>query len=237
MNNELPDIERAMVIVAHPDDPEFSAGGTVGLLARRGVEVTYLILTDGSKGSDDRSVSKDELIAIRRKEQRAAADLLGVERVVFFDEPDGHLTNSYELQRDVVRELRRFKPDVVITFDPQRFYFEDRYINHSDHRVAGAVAFAAVFPASQNFRYFPELLEEGFEPHYVREVWISGAAEPNFEVETEETFELRIEALQAHASQFGSGEEIAEMLREWREEEGCAVERYRRMILNQTVTE
>lgn len=232
MSTELPDMQRAMVIVAHPDDPEFSAGGTIGLLTGQNVEVTYVILTDGSKGSDDRSIPTEELIATRRKEQREAARRLGVRRVIFFDEPDGHLTNRYELQRDVVRELRRHRPEVVITFDPQRFYFEDHYINHSDHRVAGEIAFAAVFPASQNFRYFPELLDEGFAPHYVREVWISGAAGPNFEVETEETFEVRLEALKAHVSQFGSGEEIEARIRQWREEEGRAVERFRRMILN-----
>lgn len=237
MSNELPDMERAMVIAAHPDDPEFSAGGTVALLAQRGVEVTYLILTDGSKGSDDRSISDEALIETRREEQREAASRLGVERVIFFDEPDGHLTNSYEVQRDVVRELRRHTPDVVITSDPTRYYFEDRYINHSDHRAAGEIAFAAIFPASQNFRYFPELLDEGFEPHYVREVWISGAANPNFEIDTEETFEQRLHALKAHVSQFGDAKELEETIRRWREEEGHSIDSYRRMILNESVTE
>ncbi|RME09561.1 MAG: PIG-L family deacetylase [Ardenticatenia bacterium] len=224
-------IQRAMVIMAHPDDPEFFCGATVAYMAQQGIEVTYLILTDGSKGSDDRTLSTRDLIRIRREEQRAAANVLGVKHVVFFDEPDGELQNTLDVRRNVVREIRRYRPDVVIAPDPQRYYFDSGYINHTDHRAAGVIALDAVFPASQNFRFFPVLLEEGFEPHHVREVWLAGACEPNFELPLDHMFDKRVEAILQHRSQFSDPEGLVKRLQTWREESGGHVERYRRLRL------
>ncbi|HYN89579.1 MAG TPA: PIG-L deacetylase family protein [Ardenticatenaceae bacterium] len=232
MSTELPRFERAMVIVAHPDDPEFFVGGTVAQLAQHGTEVTYLILTDGSKGSDDRELSTRELIRTRREEQRRAAERLGVKHVIFFDYADGELRNAPDIQRDVVREMRRFRPDVVLTNDPQRFYYDSGYINHSDHRNTGAVVLDAVFPATRNFRYFPVLLEEGFEPHYVREVWLAGALEPDLEIDTTEVREQRLEAILAHVSQVGDGQRVRERIAEALEKEGRLVEKFKRIQLS-----
>lgn len=231
MSMDLPRFERAMIIVAHPDDPEFFVGGTVARLVEQGTEVAYLILTDGSKGSDDRSISTRELIRTRREEQRRAAERLGVSTVIFFDYADGELRNSPDVQRDVVRELRRFRPDLVLTNDPQRYYAPSGYINHSDHRTAGVVTLDAVYPAARNFRYFPALLEEGFEPHYVHEVWLAAAVEPDWEVDTTEVREQRLEAILAHASQVGDGSRIRERIEQALKEEGRLVEKYKRIEL------
>lgn len=231
MNSELPHFERAMVIVAHPDDPEFFVGGTVARLVQQGTEVVYLILTDGSKGSDDRSISTRDLIRTRREEQRRAAARLGVEKVIFFDYADGELRNTPDVQRDVVREIRRFRPDLILTNDPQRYYYESGYVNHSDHRMAGVVTLDAVFPAARNFRYFPALLEEGFEPHYVREVWLAAPLEADFEVDTTEVRDLRLEAILAHVSQVGGGRNIRKRIAEALEQEGRLVEKFKRIEL------
>ncbi|MCZ7572652.1 MAG: PIG-L family deacetylase [Ardenticatenaceae bacterium] len=231
MSMELPHFERAMVIVAHPDDPEFFVGGTVAQLAKQGTDVAYLILTDGSKGSDDRSTSTRELIRTRREEQRRAAERLGVSKVIFFDYADGELHNSPDVQRDVVRELRRFQPDLVLTNDPQRYYSLSGYINHSDHRTAGVVTLDAVYPAARNFRYFPALLEEGFEPHYVREVWLANPIESDWEVDTTEVREQRLAAILAHVSQVGTGERIRERIDQALADEGRLVEKFKRIEL------
>lgn len=231
MSTELPHFERAMVVVAHPDDPEFFVGGTVARLVRQGTQVVYLILTDGSKGSDDRSISTRDLIRTRREEQRRAAERLGVKEVIFFDYADGELRNSPDVQRDVVRELRRFRPDLVLTNDPQRYYAPSGHINHSDHRTAGVVTLDAVYPAARNFRYFPALLEEGFGPHYVQEVWLAAAVEPDWEVDTTEVREQRLEAILAHASQVGDGNRIRERIEQALREEGRLVEQFKRIVL------
>jgi LmbE family N-acetylglucosaminyl deacetylase len=229
--DELPHFERAMVIMAHPDDPEFFVGGTVGLLAAQGTQVIYLLLTDGSKGSDERNLSTRDLIRTRRDEQREAARRLGVADVVFFDYADGELRNTPDVQRDVVRALRQFRPDLVLTNDPQRFYYESGYINHTDHRTAGAVSLDAVFPAARNFRYFPALLEEGLEPHYVREVWLAAPFEANWQIDIAASFERRLEAILAHRSQVGDGAWIRQRTQEMREKGEPLREKYRRIQL------
>ncbi|MBA3532732.1 MAG: PIG-L family deacetylase [Ardenticatenales bacterium] len=227
----LPPVRRALVIMAHPDDPEFFVGGTIGLLAEQGTEVRVLLVTDGSKGSDDRALSTRELIRLRREEQREATRRLGALDVIFFDYPDGELRHEPNVLRDVVRELRRFQPEMVLTNDPQRFYYESGYINHTDHRTIGAIVIDAVFPAARNFRYFPALLEEGFEPWYVRELWLAAPLEANHEVNTDTTAETRLQAILAHTSQVGDGTWIRERFAEMREKGEPLLEKFKRIEL------
>lgn len=220
-----------MVIMAHPDDPEFFVGGTIAKLAAQGTQVRVLLVTDGSKGSDDRDLSTRDLIRLRREEQREATRRLGALDVIFFDYPDGELRHEPNVLRDVVREIRRFQPHLILTNDPQRFYYESGYINHTDHRTIGAITIDAVFPAARNFRYFPALLEEGFETWYVRELWLSAPLEANHTVNTDDVAETRLNAILAHASQVGDGTWIRERFAEQRAKEEPFTESFKRIEL------
>lgn len=194
-------IRRAMVIMAHPDDAEFVCGGTVALWAAQGVEVTYVIITSGEKGTDDPEMTKERLIALREEEQRNAARILGVKEVVFLRYPDGELMPTRELRRDLVREIRRYRPDAVIVGDPTRRFYGSNYINHPDHRAAADAALDAIFPAAGNRLFFPELLAEGLQPHSVREVYVAGSSEPDTFIDIMPTLDLAIAALKEHRSQ------------------------------------
>ncbi|MBI4761365.1 MAG: PIG-L family deacetylase [Chloroflexi bacterium] len=164
--------QHILVILAHPDDPEFFCGATLAKWARQGHRITYLLLTCGDKGfnpTTDPGMTPARLCAIRHEEQHAAAKIIGAESVHILDHPDGYLVPDLNLRREVVREIRRHKPDILVTCDPQNL-FATYGINHPDHRAAGQVVLDAVFPAAGNPVYFPELLEEGFPPHMPREV-------------------------------------------------------------------
>lgn len=212
MQNSIP--ERAMVIMAHPDDPEFSVGGTLARWAAAGSHITYLILTDGSKGADDPAMTPERLVALRQEEQRAAAKVLGVKQVVFFDEPDGELHSSPELRQRVVAEIRRHRPEAIIAPDPTGYFFMGEYINHPDHRAAGEIALAAIFPASGNRMYYPQLLAAGLEPHPVREVWLSSTPEPNRWVDITPVFDAKLAAIRCHTSQVNDSNDLEERLRQ-----------------------
>lgn len=190
-----------MIIMAHPDDPEFFCGGTVALWAAAGAEITYLILTNGNKGSDDPAMTPQHLTEIRQKEQRAAGEVLGIKNIIFFDEPDGELVATLELRKRVVSEIRRYKPDIIIGPDPTRYYFASTYINHADHRAAGMVTIDAVFPAAGNRMYHPELLEQGLEPHTVKKVYLAGAETPDHWVDITPVFDTKVKAVLCHVSQ------------------------------------
>lgn len=226
-----------MVVMAHPDDPEFTAGGTVAKWAREGKEIIYVICTNGNKGSDDPQMTPERLATIREEEQRAAAKRLGVKKIVFLGYPDGELQPTLELRRDIAREIRRYKPDAVITPDPTTRYFGQTYINHPDHRAAGDAALDAIFPAARDRLSFPELAEGGLEPHKVREVYLSGTTNPDFWVDIGDTIEIKIEALLQHRSQINEPDKLAERIREWGRAmaEGQDMEyaeRFKRMILS-----
>lgn len=218
-----------MVIVAHPDDPEFFCGGTIALWCANGTEMTYLILTNGNKGSDDPAMTPEKLSATRRQEQQAAADLLGVKQVIYFDEPDGELEPSLPLRRRVVAEIRRHQPDVIITQDPTRYFYADVSINHADHRAAGAVATDAVFPAARNRMYHPELLAEGLEPHVVKEVYLAGTDHPNRWVNITEVFDHKVQAICCHASQVRDPAGLVERLKG----RSSAVDQYGREVMRE----
>jgi LmbE family N-acetylglucosaminyl deacetylase len=191
--------ESAMVIVAHPDDAEFTMAGTIAAWTRAGCRVIYVICTDGNAGSHEPGMTREKLAEIRRSEQRAACDTLGVSEVVFLGYDDGLLQPTLSLRRDLVGVIRRYRPDVVLTSDPSRLLSGDRYINHPDHRAAGQAALDAVAPASA----MPLLWPETGAPHRVRQVYIYGNDQPNVWVDITETIDRKIDALKQHASQMG----------------------------------
>jgi LmbE family N-acetylglucosaminyl deacetylase len=205
--------ERVLVVLAHPDDPEFFCGATLAKWAREGRDIHYLLLTCGDKGSDDPEATPQTLCADRHAEQLAAAHVLGVRDVKILGFPDGELTNSLDVRREIVREIRRFKPRVVVTGDPTT-YIRPNGINHPDHRAAGAATLDALFPAAGNRMYFPELLAEGLEPHAPREIWLGVTNEPNQWVNVTETIDLKIRAVLEHKSQIKDPAELGQRLRE-----------------------
>jgi len=196
-----------LVVLAHPDDPEFFCGGTLALWAQQGSRISYCLLTRGDKG-DDNGSDPAGLAAIREGEQRAAAQVLGVNEVAFLNYPDGYLVPDLDLRREVVRAIRRVRPSVVVTCDPTNFFPNDRYINHPDHRAAGQVTLDAVFPAAGSRMFFPELLAEGLEPHKVSQVYVAMPQTPNTVIDVTESFERKVEALCQHASQIGDADAL-----------------------------
>lgn len=211
MENEA---HRVLVVLAHPDDPEFFCGATLAKWAREGKEIRYLLLTCGDKGSDDPAMTPESLCADRQAEQRAAADIIGAKDVIFLNFRDGELTNTLDVRRAIVREIRRFKPHTVVTSDPTTYFRQNANINHTDHRTAGAAALDAIFPAANNRMYFPELLAEGLEPHQPKEVWMSLTHEPNFWVNVNETIAIKITALRQHASQVKDPDGLEKRMRD-----------------------
>jgi LmbE family N-acetylglucosaminyl deacetylase len=194
-------LERVLVVSAHPDDPEFGFGGTVAKLASEGVEVRYVICTDGSQGGEDPEVPDAELTARRYEEQRAAATVLGVKDVVFLGFKDGHLEPNLELRLAITREIRRFKPDAVFTHSPLRNLGIGIGAAHPDHLAVGGAAFAAVYPDARNPRAFRELLAEGLEAHKVKEIWVGAWSDGDHFVDVTGFVDLKIESLRQHRSQ------------------------------------
>ena len=189
-------------IAAHPDDLDFGAAATMAKFAAMGADVHYLILTDGSKGSDDRSVTTQQLIEIRQKEQRAAVKAIHGKSVEFLNYPDGELVITLDLKKDIVSVIRRLRPDVVITMDPSVIYSETRgMINHPDHRAAGQAALDAVFPLARDHLAFPDLDAGGLAPHKVKTVLLTNFNRQNFFMDVSDTLELKWQALKSHASQ------------------------------------
>jgi LmbE family N-acetylglucosaminyl deacetylase len=204
-------LERALVVVSHPDDAEFGAAATIAHLTAKGVRVDYVVTTDGGRGTEDPRVTPEMLAAVRTAEQRAAADVLGVTEIVHLGYPDGYLTPSLDLRRDVTRQIRRFRPDLLITQNPQRRLDHNPFIGHPDHLATGEATLASVYPAARDRLNFPELLDEGFEPWKVRQVLLSGVEEPNLWIDVSETFDIGLEALKQHRSQVGDRDVGARM--------------------------
>ena len=215
-----PSLSSAMIVVAHADDAEYGCSGTVAQLTRKGWDVVYVLCTDGSKGSDDRDISEAELSAIRRREQIAAGKILGLKAVEFLGYPDSFLMPSLELRKDISRMIRKHRPDVLITNSPTRELSHDSYIGHPDHQAAGEAALSAVYPTSRDHLAYPDMLEEGLEPHKVREVWVMrGGGDANHIIElTDEDLENSISALKAHASQVPA--DVDDRVREWKARNG-----------------
>jgi len=232
--------DQVLVVLAHPDDPEFFCGGTIARWAASGRNITYCLLTRGDKGADDDNLSTQELAEIREAEQRAAAKVLGVHEVIFLNELDGYVLPTLELRSDIVRVVRQVKPQVVVTCDPTNFFPSNTYINHADHRAAGQVTLDAVYPAARSALYFPELSkEEGLEPHKVREVYVSGAQNPNITVDITEFFNQKVAALSEHRSQIKDISALEERMRkrmldpESPPDDPRYIEKFRRIVLRQ----
>ena len=193
---------RAMVIMAHPDDAEWTCAATVAKLCAEGWEVVFLLCTDGSKGSDDPAMTAEKLARIREAEQRESARILGLKEVVFLGYPDSYLEPTLQLRKDIAREIRRYRPQVVITEPPTRDIDSRYYGSHPDHLATGEATLAAVFPTARDRLTFPELLDEGLQPHKVREVWIVGGLEGSDHfVDVADHMATAIAALKAHKSQ------------------------------------
>jgi LmbE family N-acetylglucosaminyl deacetylase len=207
-------LERVLAVVSHPDDAEFLAGSTIALLTAAGARVDYVVTTDGARGTEDPGVTPEHLSATRRAEQRAAADILGVTDIVHLDYPDGYLQPTLDLRRDITRQIRRFRPDLVITQNPQRRLDFNPYIGHPDHLATGEATLAAVYPAARDHLNFPELwTDEHLEPWKVRQVLVSGVEEPNLWLDVSETFETGLAAILAHTSQVDP-DDVTERMRE-----------------------
>ena len=212
---------RAMVVVAHADDAEWGCSGTVARWCAQGWEVVYVLCTDGSKGTEDPEMTSQELVKIRQREQLDASKVLGLHQVVFLGYEDAKLQPSIELRRDIAREIRRYRPDILVSMSPLRDLNGDGYVGHPDHLACGEAALAAVFPSARDRLTFPELLEEGLEPHKVAEVWIMEQDKPDQYVDVTDYMDTAIAALQAHASQVG--ENVAKHMRNWRSRTGSKV--------------
>lgn len=200
--------QKILIVLAHPDDPEFFLGATIARWIKAGHSVSYCLLTRGDKGASDPKIDPMELAKLREQEQRAAAAFLGVSKVRFLNFKDGTLTPDMNARREVVRVIREEKPGILVACDPTNYYINDIYINHPDHRAAGMIAIDAVFPAAGNPLFFPELLDEGLLPHSVKEVWLSLAAQPNVTLDVTENWEIKIQALLYHRSQIAEPDVI-----------------------------
>ncbi len=206
--------DRVLVVTAHPDDVDFGAAGTVATWTDAGVEVVYCIVTDGEAGGSDRSMSRGDMAALRREEQTAAAKVLGVTELHFLGHPDGRVQPTLDLRRDISRVIRMVQPTRVLTQSPER-NFQRIYASHPDHLAAGEAALSAVYPDSRNPFSFPELLEGGFEPWVVPEVWMMVGTSHDTWVDITDTFDRKVDALRAHASQTSHMENLADFLRGW----------------------
>jgi LmbE family N-acetylglucosaminyl deacetylase len=206
--------QRILVILAHPDDPEFFCGATLARWINAGHEVHYCILTQGDKGTDDRLMTPQKLAEIRVVEQKCAALKLGIKSVCLLNNQDGYLTPDLNLRRDVTRIIRKIRPDVVLTCDPTNLFYQENRINHPDHRAAGQVVLDAVFPAANNFLFFEELLtQEHLEPVTIREVWISLPSQANVTLDVTDFWEQKIQALLEHKTQIGEPDQLIQRMR------------------------
>lgn len=205
-----------LAIGAHPDDIDFGAAGTVAAWAKDSARIEYVVVTDGSKGTDDTGMNPEQLIATRQAEQRAAAQTLGVADVHFLTYRDGELEVTMELKKDLVRLIRQVRPDVVVTLDPTMVYSEKHgIINHSDHRAVGQATLDAIYPLSRDHLSFPDLLtDENLEPHKVAHALLIHLDKHNCLVDISGTFDLKLAALRCHASQFTDMNKVGEQVRD-----------------------
>ncbi len=214
MQPDWTDVQRVLVIVAHPDDADFICSGTAMQMAEQGIEVTYMVLTNGDKGNHNPEITRNQLIAMRMIEQRTAAKLCGVNHVLFMGEEDGFLKSTRELRKRVTREIRRIRPQLIICTNPDRYLVGDGYINHPDHRNAGLVALEAIFPASDNPMFYPDMAQEGYLPHKISQLYVHGHPDPDIEIDITHLVERKIQAILSHTSQFPDPEKS----RKWMEE-------------------
>ena len=211
----------AMSIHAHPDDQEFSIGGTLARWARAGCEIVSVTITSGDSGSNDPGKDeshKQELAKLREVEQHSANQVLGVKEAVFLRYPDGELEPTIALRKDLTRIIRKFKPDVVVTGNPEAWFYGNEYVNHPDHRAAAQAACEAVFPSAGTRLIFTDLLKEGYEPYNVKKLYVHGTDKPDTWVDISETIDIKVKALQQHASQVPV-DEVEKWMKDWAKED------------------
>jgi LmbE family N-acetylglucosaminyl deacetylase len=208
------EVERALCVMAHPDDVDFGSAGTVALWVKQGIEVSYCLITDGDAGGFDETVPRHEIAGIRRAEQTAAAEEVGVTDLTFLGYPDGRLVSSLDLRRDISRVIRQKRPDRVLCQSPERNY-QRIFASHPDHLAAGEATLCAVYPDSRNPFTFTELMDEGHEPWNVREVWMGAFSDPNRFVDITDTLDRKLAALRRHESQLPDAEAMMERVRQW----------------------
>jgi len=216
---ESPQAQRILTIFPHPDDAEFTCGGTVARWAAEGREITFCIVTNGDRGSDDPAMTPALLAETRRREQLESARILGVQDVIFMGRQDGVVVPDLGLRRDLTRILRQVRPDIVVAGDPTSYWFGNEYINHPDHRAVAEAALAALFPSAGNRLYFPELLVEGLVPHKIKQVYITSPVDADTWIDISDFIDRKIEALRAHASQMGDWDPDEE-IRKWNSGDG-----------------
>jgi LmbE family N-acetylglucosaminyl deacetylase len=216
--------ERALVIVAHPDDADFGIAGTIAGWVKSGTVARLVCCTSGDAGADDATTDPLALARLREDEQRAAAKVVGYDEVVFLHRPDGALENDLALREELVRVIRQFQPDAVVAMDPTVIVFDDGFVQHVDHRTAAMAAVDAVYPAARNAMAFPNLvLHENLAPHTVNTLYLFFTDKPTAWVDVSETLEAKVEALRQHASQLRKPEELEAMIRRWAGEDGAKI--------------
>src|SRR4051812_17082042 len=208
------EIERVLVVTAHPDDVDFGSAGSVAAWTAQGIEVTYCMVSDGEAGGSDPPVARADMAAIRRTEQTAAAECVGVTDVRFLGHPDGRIEPTIALRRDISRVIRDVRPQRVVCQSPER-NFKSVYASHPDHLAAGEATLCAVYPDSRNPFAHPELIDEGFEPWTVPEVWMMTGTTPDVHVDITEVIDRKIKALLCHASQIENPDAMDNLLRQW----------------------
>jgi LmbE family N-acetylglucosaminyl deacetylase len=229
--------KRILVMLAHPDDPEFFCGATLARWIENGHKVVYCLFTRGDKGGNEDLMDPVSISNHRVAEQRLAADVLGVGEVHFLNYPDGYLEANLESRKAAVREIRSVKPEVVVTCDPGNLFFRGNRLNHPDHLAAGRIVLEAIYPAAGNPLYFPELISaEGLQPHSIEEVWVALPMEPNTVIDVTPQWDKKMLALQEHQSQIGAPVEFDRRMRERKTEDSTPEnpryeEKFRRVIL------
>jgi len=213
-----------MVIVAHPDDADFGPAATIAGWVRGGSAAHLVCCTSGDAGGEDPHVDPLELARLREREQRAAAEIVGYQRVTFLHRPDGALQNDLALREQLVRLIRTFRPDAVLTMDPTVLIHDDGYVQHTDHRAAAMAALDAVYPAARNPMAFPHLaIDEGLDKHLVRWLYLFWTDKANAWVDTTASLDARVAALRAHQSQIKEPESLEARVREWAREAGTLI--------------
>ena len=209
------EIKKVLVINAHPDDSDFGASGTIAQWVKKGIEVSYVFFTNGDQGGEESGIAKEDMPAVRQREQRAAGAAVGVTDITFLNYVDGHLEATIQLRKDIVRQIRISQPDRMVCQSPERNW--DRIgASHPDHLAAGEAAIQAVYPDARNPFAFTDLLkDEGLKPWRVKEVWVMGFATPDHFVDITDTFDLKMKALHSHVSQTAHNTELEKMVKEW----------------------
>ncbi len=204
--------KRILVFSAHPDDLDFGCSGTVAKLTKQGNKITYCIISNGEKGITKSKTSRQDIISLREQEQKRAASIVGVKDIIFLRERDGEIENTKALRRKVVNVIRKIKPDVVLSFDPANFLFDNFYRYHRDHRKAAEAVFDSLYPAAGSQAFFQDLKRK---PHTIKEVWFFATYQPNLWIDISGTIGQKIKALLSHRSQISDEKELKKKIFDW----------------------